>query len=299
MDNGQTNILRIRVISVAFVVAALAVFKPFGLESWQWYAYVHLLIIFALGVAVCMVTDFILDNVLRMPDAQGDIHHFIHRNLVFQLLNTLLESVMICVYRHCLLSNLIPENKLSWGNFFETLVVIAFCSFTVGLFWRFKFRNNYLAAELEEERMLNSRLQALQRDVERRDANSPAVERVSAAEPAHDVSITLTGTTSDAVTLMVDNLLYVEAEGNYSNVYYLQDGEVCSAMLRATSKQVESELQHYPTIVRCHRAFLVNLVHVERVAARAGAMQLVMKHGTTIPVSRSNIAVIKAMLTAH
>ena len=30
-------------------------------------------------------------------------------------------------------------------NFFETLLIIAFCSFAIGLYWRFKFRSCYWA----------------------------------------------------------------------------------------------------------------------------------------------------------
>jgi len=50
----------------------------------------------------------------------------------------------------------------------------------------------------------------------------------------------------------------------------------------------------YPTIVRCHRAFLVNLCQVEQVISRAGAMQLVIcNYQEPVPVSRSNVTRIK------
>ena len=65
-------------------------------------------------------------------------------------------------------------------------------------------------------------------------------------------------------------------------------------MLRATSKQIEEELQDYPMIVRSHRAFLVNLGQVERIVSKSGSMQLLIKHcHEYIPVSRSNMAQIR------
>jgi DNA-binding LytR/AlgR family response regulator len=65
-------------------------------------------------------------------------------------------------------------------------------------------------------------------------------------------------------------------------------------MLRATSKQMEDDLKDYPMIVRCHRAFLVNLGQVEKIVSKAGSMQLVMKYNhEVIPVSRSNMSQVK------
>ena len=68
-------------------------------------------------------------------------------------------------------------------------------------------------------------------------------------------------------------------------------------MLRATMKQMEDELQAYPMIVRCHRAFMVNLAQVEQIFSNSRAMQLVMRHShDAIPVSRSNISKLKELL---
>ena len=86
----------------------------------------------------------------------------------------------------------------------------------------------------------------------------------------------------------------METVGNYVKVHHLHDGHVCADMLRATSKQIEDEPKAYPQIVRCHRAFLVNLQQVEQVLSRSGVMQLQIRHGhESIPVSRSNMAQVK------
>ena len=282
MDQGQKEILRMRVVSTAFTTLALAVFKPFGLDAWHWQGYLHLANIFVLGVAVCMLTDALMKYLIRKPvrmdDSRRDVNYFIRRNLYFQIINTLLVTLMICLYRHFVMSNLIAENRLSWSNFFETLLIIAFCSFAIGLYWRFKFRSRYLAEELEEAKLLNEQLQALK--------PSPV--------SSHTSDITLSGTTNETVTLQVSNLLYIEAVGNYVKVYHLRNGAVRADMLRATSKQMEEELHDYPMIVRCHRAFLVNLGQVEQVIYKSGSMQLVGRHcPEAIPVSRSKISPIK------
>ena len=273
MDKGHKETITIRIASCAFMVLALAIFKPFGLEVWQWQAYIHLLCIFALGLLSCLLTEVILRYVVRMPRSyEHGVSYIISRNLRFQCINTPLVSLLICLYRHFAMSSLVEGNRLSLGNYIETLLIIAFLSFAIGLYWRFKFRSRYLAAELEELRLLNEKLKSLTAGGE----------------------ATLSGTTNESVTLDIADLLYIEAVGNYVKVMQIRNGEVKTNMLRATMKQMEDTLKAYPAIVRCHRAFLVNLGQVEQISSNSHAMQLVMHHShDAIPVSRSNMAEIK------
>lgn len=337
MNQLQKESLRVRLVSVTFVVVALAIFKPFGLETWKWEASVHLLAIWLLGFSVCLTTEMLLTYVLRIPRPDGhDVSAIIHRNLWFQLINTPLVALVICLYRHFVMSSqidgssvqgkaLLDKNILSWNNYIETLLCIAFCSFAIGLYWRFKYRSAYLSAELEETRQLNEKLKSLAQsqktlsspspqpsqpntlsagrdedatavnsDTTKTDDASPSQEaaKPDATEPAK--TVTLSGTTSETITLQIADLLYIETVGNYVKVYHLRDGHIRTDMLRATSKQMEDDLHAYSMIVRCHRAFLVNLQQVEQIVSKSGSMQLAIRHcHDAIPVSRSNMAQVK------
>ncbi len=304
MSQGQKDTITIRIVSTVFTVLALAIFKPFGLEAWQWVGLFHLLAMGALGILSCFVTEGILKFIIRKPRSlEQGVDYIIRRNLWFQLINTPLVALLICLYRHFVMSDLVPGNVLSWSNFFETLLIIAFCSFAIGLYWRFKFRSKYLSAELEETRLLNEQLQRLQQEAEQRAllaaqameaSESGQQESPSSSAAQLAQTITLTGTTSETVTVHIPDLLYIEAVGNYVKIYQLSEGQVRNDMLRATSKQMEDDLRAYPMIVRCHRAFLVNLQQVEQIISRAGTMQLVIKHSQeSLPVSRSNMTQVK------
>ena len=290
MNKAHKETINIRLVSCAFIVLALAIFKPFGLEVWQWQAYIHLLAIFALGLISCFLTEVILRYMIRMPRSYDrGVSYIISRNLRFQCINTPLVSLLICLYRHFAMSDLVAGNKLSLSNYLETLVIIAFLSFAIGLYWRFKFRSRYLAVELEETRQMNEQLKKLQTSTQ----NSQTIE-----EDTNQVSqITLEGTTNEHVTLEISDLLYIEAVGNYVKVVNKRDDEVQTNMLRATMKQMEDALQAYPTIVRCHRAFMVNLSQVEQISSNSRAMQLMIRHTyDAIPVSRSNVNKLKELL---
>ena len=303
MNQEHKDTITTRIVRTVFTVLALAIFKPFGLEAWQWMAVVHLLAMGCLGFLSCAITEAILRYIINKPRSyERGVDYIIRRNLWFQLINTPLVALFICLYRHFVMSDLVPGNVLSWSNFFETLLIIAFCSFAIGLYWRFKFRSKYLSAELEETRQLNEQLQRLQQEAERR---AKAAEAARIIAPTHEEqpsavpttppdTLTLAGTTSETVNLRIQDLLYIEAVGNYVKIYQLCDGQVRSDMLRATSKQMEEDLCAYPMIVRCHRAFLVNLQQVERIVSKAGSMQLFIKHcDESLPVSRSNMTQVK------
>ena len=291
MNNAHKETIRIRFVSCAFMVLAIAIFKPFGLGVWQWQAYVHLLAIFALGLFSCFLTEVILRFIVRMPRSYDrGVGYIISRNLRFQCINTPLVSLLICLYRHFAMSDVVEGNKLSLSNYLETLVIIAFLSFAIGLYWRFKFRSRYLAAELEETRLLNEQLKKLQNSGQ----DSQIIEEGSTNQVSQ---IILEGTTNEHVSLEISDLLYIEAVGNYVKVVNKHDGEVKTNMLRATMKQMEDALQAYPMIVRCHRAFMVNLGQVEQISSNSRAMQLVMHHThDAIPVSRSNVHKLKELL---
>ena len=303
MNKGHKETISIRVVSCVFIVLAIAIFKPFGLEVWQWQAYIHLLGIFALGLFSCFLTEVILKYVVRMPRSYNrGVSYIISRNLRFQCINTPLVSLLICLYRHFAMSNLVEANKFSLTNYIETLVIIAFLSFAIGLYWRFKFRSRYLAAELEETRLLNEQLKKLQRETSP-SAPLPASPRGGEGSTPKVCTrgdlegVTLEGTTNERVTLDIANLLYIEAVGNYVKVCQLLNNEVHTNMLRATMKQMEDALQAYPMIVRCHRAFMVNLGQVEQISSNSRAMQLIMRHShDAIPVSRSNVSKLKELL---
>jgi len=300
MKSSIKEIFHVRTASTFFVVLALAIFKPFGLEVWQWQAYVHLFNIFVLGVLVCLLSDVVMKYIVRMPVSKDrGVDYIIRRNLWFQFINTPLIALMICLYRHFVLSQRVESNQLSLGNYLETLVIIAFCSFAIGIYWRFKYRSRYLTAELEETRLLNEQIQKVQQSVEVPPSEThtdemPATQEMPVHLPQDPAMITLSGTTNDSLQLLIADLLYIEAVGNYVKVYHLRDGKVRTDMLRATSKQMEDDLHAYPMVVRCHRAFIVNLQQVEQVISKSGSMQLLIKHcHDSLPVSRSNMAQIK------
>lgn len=66
------------------------------------------------------------------------------------------------------------------------------------------------------------------------------------------------------------NFLFAKAEGNYSELAFLKEGSLRKELKRISLKQLELQLAVYPHIIRCHRAYLLN---VEQVTKASGNSQ--------------------------
>lgn len=107
------------------------------------------------------------------------------------------------------------------------------------------------------------------------------------------------GNGKEFISILSDTLLYIEAQGNYVFVYYLENGEIKKSLLRTTMKKLERQLQ-LPSVIRCHRSFIVNTRQVTKVTGNAHQFQLHLSEGTTtIPVSRSYIPRLEKYLDIH
>ncbi len=92
----------------------------------------------------------------------------------------------------------------------------------------------------------------------------------------------------DKFEIELSNLLYIESVGNYVRVYYFKEGKIKNSILRSALKRVESQLKECDTLIKCHRAFLVNFNQIEKVKGNSQGLKIVLKNtDTEIPVSRN------------
>lgn len=120
----------------------------------------------------------------------------------------------------------------------------------------------------------------------------------SAASPEHiktaDSPLHLEGNSRETVELKSPaELLFVESDGNYALVHYLYEGKEVHKALRCTLKQMEEQLQGVQGIMRCHRAYIVNIAHVEHVSGNGQGYRLTLKATKEqVSVSRQYTAAI-------
>ena len=91
----------------------------------------------------------------------------------------------------------------------------------------------------------------------------------------------------DQIVLSSDSFLYGRAQDNYVELYYLEQDQLKKFLIRSTLRSLVQSVDA-TTISRCHRSYIVNLLHIK--ALKGGNQDItVYLHplDTQIPVSRS------------
>ena len=110
-------------------------------------------------------------------------------------------------------------------------------------------------------------------------------------------SVVITAITQDSFDLKVDDCLFIEAQQSYSEIFYLNQGQVESYLIRQNIGKLEEQLSE-TQIKRVHRSYLVNVNCVKSVSGNAQGYQLEISKGKTkIPLSRAKAKQILPLLT--
>ena len=80
----------------------------------------------------------------------------------------------------------------------------------------------------------------------------------------------------DEISLLISDLLAIDAEGNYITLYCRIDDKPQTILLRNTLLYAEEVLSPFPEIFKCHRSYLVNLNRVEKVTGNSQGYRLVV-----------------------
>lgn len=165
-----------------------------------------------------------------------------------------------------------PE-KTVWENIVEAHSRVAIKGIIPIALTTLFLRNTMLRQNLNSALKANlelNKIQSLKKETSRNNTNS----------------ITLYSDTSETLTLNLPDLLYVEADDNYSTVVWKNGNGIEKKLLRANLKSIENQLDNSFTL-RCHRSFLVNINAISNVAGNTNGYKLkILDSDIFIPVSR-------------
>ena len=263
------------IVSIIFFL-----FQPFGMASIPSYKY----LVISGYVVVTALSTVVLNYIFPalFPSYYREDEWTLGKNI----LNVLLLCIIITL-GNTIYSMFIFGLATSWQIFMAMLMYVLITAPFPCIFISMWHRNVLLTKHLKEANQLNH--QFIQK------ANS--VDSVTKA-PEEDAMLTFMGNTRDTLDIPVNDLIYVESEGNYIKVTYWNAEKVHQKMIRNTLKQIEQMVDPFNHIIRCHRAFLVNTQQVTKIDGNARGYYLSLRNCTQeVPVSRAYTTVIKQIFS--
>ncbi len=73
------------------------------------------------------------------------------------------------------------------------------------------------------------------------------------------------------------NIVLIQSAGNYIEIFYFKDKLVRRQLIRQTLSNVETLLESFPEIIKCHRCCLINSHYVKRITGASPAYTLEME----------------------
>lgn len=271
------NIRRVKmiVISSLLVFFLLAVLQPFGIGNIKEHKFVILLGYMFVTFLSLSVLSYLFPVIWK--------NYYIESNWTVgkEFLNLLLIVLTIGLGNSCY-SSLVFSTEMNLMTIVSCLIVTLLISvFPITLFIILR-QNRLLSKELKTVTEMNNRL---------------TLSRTTFSHS--DKVITIEGTGKETLELDINEFLCAEANGNYVNISYTGGGKTRKKVLRSTIKQMEEVFDEFPFVVRCHRAFLVNINAIDQVKGNSqGYRLLVSGIEEEIPVSRAYAKQVKDQIDA-
>ncbi len=146
---------------------------------------------------------------------------------------------------------------------------------------------------LKHNRLLKEALQSaeglrLQWKQEHIDLNDRSKDS-SSVDYTDNIDVTILGSNrGEKLNFQLNDLLFIQASGNYLEVYLKNAPSFRPVLLRNTISDMENQLSRFSNIKRCHRSYMVNLGNAQEVQASAQGLSIVFSDlNRQIPVSKT------------
>lgn len=264
------------VISSVIVFLILSLFQPFGISTIEENKWWILLGYMAVTFCALCIALYLLPALF--PTFYAERGWTLGKYLFSIFIIFLLISMGNWLY-----SSLFLVSGLRWGVF----CIFLFFTCVIGIFpvtfMTMLNQNRLLARNLQEATEMNRHLQ----------------KAVPMPEDRNHW-LAFRGGSRELVELKAGDLLAVEADGNYVKVTYRKGGKVTQTLLRATMKQAEEATADCPFVIKCHRAFLVNIRSVVKVSGNSQGYRLLLEgFEEEVPVSRAYSKEVKRWIESR
>jgi len=268
----ETSIIPVLLVSATvglFVSLFLSIFKPFGvgayiLEGRAWiiggYGFVTFLVLAINRIAGPAV----------LPGLFNEARWTVFKDLGLQFWNILSIGAANMLFASAIGAEKI--RLLAVPVYLLQALAVGFFPLCLGII---SAQMVLFRKSAESTRRMNESLAALEG---RKSRSDPGPETVTlSAEGARE-----------KVDIRLSDLLLVKSIDNYVEIYIADKGLIQRHILRSSLKRIAQDLKDQPFIFKCHRAFLVNIRNIHRVAGNSQGYKLIFEGiEFEVPVSRN------------
>ena len=250
----------------AFVTLFMLVFQPFGLHQLQVENRRILLAGYGLVTLLVLVVDLIILQAV-FPGIFSENRWTLLKEALFLL--WIILTLTVGNYAYSVLLAIVPwagtKGLLIFAGYTLAIAVPPIVVLVIVSYNRLLRRN--LSSAKEINRMITGRKHAREKE---------------------DRLIINSENRTQTLETRASGLICIESVGNYVNIWTLEEGKIVRQMMRSTLKEIERQVEKAGSLFKCHRAFIINLQHVEKVNGNSQGYRLRMKYlDQEVPVARN------------
>lgn len=101
----------------------------------------------------------------------------------------------------------------------------------------------------------------------------------------------------DSLAIKVSSLLFIRSANNYIEVFWREGETTKSQMVRCSMVAAEEILNEHKFIFKCHRSFMVNVNHIDKIEGNSQGYRLFFENvNYPIPVSRNSVSKLQGLI---
>ena len=266
LNDDRKNLLMIGAISV-FVIVFMSVYKPF--KSFDPELTLGNISIFAAVTFIVLAISIVISPKI-FPVVFDPVNWTLKKYLVQTIVQCfVIGTICIFIDKWYICPADMPWSEIAIHAYTQVALIGIIPVTFITLF----LKNTMLQENLRQAILANQQLEKI------RNLKSEI------NKPAHN-SLTIYSDTSETLTLNLPDLLFIQADDNYSTVFWIQENVVQKKLLRVNLKSIENQINNSFTI-RCHRSFIVNVHAISSVTGNTNGYKLRIRDTEHfIPVSR-------------
>ncbi|MBN2814735.1 MAG: LytTR family transcriptional regulator [Bacteroidales bacterium] len=101
----------------------------------------------------------------------------------------------------------------------------------------------------------------------------------------------------DSLAIKISALLFIRSANNYIEVYWKEGENVKNQLIRMSLTSAEEILKEHKFVLKCHRSYLINTNHIEKVEGNSQGYKLYFENVSfPIPVSKSSVGKLQGLI---